>query len=641
PGAAFVAEAKDRRRVRRPSAPPTQVAPAAGSTEQQEAMFRMALKERYEFQEPDANAKSLLIAVEILTCDSRTWDRITDGQLANERASVWDRTRLSRIMTQLEADRHTNRLYAPRVVVFEGKTAQVQSVNQRPFVVGFEDSASVPGDKDRDAKAKPRPIVKIFEEGVRIELCGRRESDELIELQFKATHGSVAGVTTSRDAADREIQIPQLNESRVDTSVRLTEKQAFVCAGGVQQRADGASERIVYIVRCESVKPTPRDSNDSKATPARAAVEPTSGLTSPRDLGALRLYAVADLVVPIPRTAELDIRTSVAESPSSRTTSAVPALPMAADFEPLVKLIKSTVNPSGWQPEGSCEIQTQVDRMALVVRADAQTHDMVADLLTQLRRLQDVQVAYETVLLSPNEKLLRTAKEERWPWNEANRVDAGPPIAALDEAGAARLREQIASGEINVLQTPKITVFNGQGMRFKLQSDAETLRPASPQTPNRSPAAAVSDRSVDAASVKAKALEPKTPHDLTVRFATVVSSDRRNLRLTLAVGEQAHADEVLGGVAIREIKDAQTIVVDLSGEQMSTEWKDWKERGPLAQSPEGQAVLRSLVARQARQPLWLVLRPRVLILVDEAWTSVRTDVISPSGELEFAPAARP
>lgn len=572
PGAAFVAEAKDRRRARRPPSAPTTASPNAATSTASGALSSGASTVRPDgpVAAGDANAEAdqYQFAVEILTCDSDAWERAIQGIRCDQMAAVCDGPTLRRITKMLEADRATNRMCAPRVLTYEGRTAQVSTMTQHSFVTGYETPAA---DKARVQPGEwitPRPIVKTLEEGVRIELCGVRENDEQIRLHFAATLGLVPEVTTFRDAAGREIQQPRRSENRVQATARLSSQQSLVYSLPFQQRVDGKPERIVYIVRYEKA--------GRSAAPASI----------------LRSYPVADLVVPVVRVAELDVRSVVVAAPPQDPQPApAPVKPADFSYDPLIKLIKSTVTPDAWKPSGTSDVQPRLDQMALVVRADAETHARIAELFTQLRRLQEVQIAYEATLVRPDERLLGSAQAEHWPWREPNRVDAGPPVAALDDSSAQRLqdrlREKLDRSDGEVLRTPNVTLFNGQTLRMTLPNDPAELRRA---------ADAPSDREDE-------------PRDVTVRFVTVASSDRRHLRVTLATGGRSQGDELLGELAVREIRDAQTLVVDLTDEGFA---RDWNERGPLARSPEGQAVLRNLGGKRSSRPLWLVIKPRVV-----------------------------
>lgn len=76
----------------------------------------------------------------------------------------------------------------------------------------------------------------------------------------------------------------------------------------------------------------------------------------------------------------------------------------AADFDPLVELITTTIKPSSWdEVGGSGTIQPVDANLSLVVSNTQDVHEQIADLLEQLRRLQDLQVAIEVRFITLND----------------------------------------------------------------------------------------------------------------------------------------------------------------------------------------------------------------------------------------------
>ncbi len=68
----------------------------------------------------------------------------------------------------------------------------------------------------------------------------------------------------------------------------------------------------------------------------------------------------------------------------------------AANFNSLIELITSTVQPDSWDGLGGAGTVRSFDNtLSLVVRQTQAVHDEIADLLAQLRRLQDLQVTIE------------------------------------------------------------------------------------------------------------------------------------------------------------------------------------------------------------------------------------------------------
>ncbi len=75
-----------------------------------------------------------------------------------------------------------------------------------------------------------------------------------------------------------------------------------------------------------------------------------------------------------------------------------------ADFDTLIELITTTVEPDTWEDLGGPgTLQGFPTNLSLVVSQTQEIHEKVADLLTQLRRLQDLQVTIEVRFITLND----------------------------------------------------------------------------------------------------------------------------------------------------------------------------------------------------------------------------------------------
>ena len=74
------------------------------------------------------------------------------------------------------------------------------------------------------------------------------------------------------------------------------------------------------------------------------------------------------------------------------------------DFDSLIELITSTVAPETWdEGGGDASIQPFPGNLSLVISATQENHEKIADLLEQLRRLQDLQVTIEVRFITLND----------------------------------------------------------------------------------------------------------------------------------------------------------------------------------------------------------------------------------------------
>ncbi len=151
-----------------------------------------------------------------------------------------------------------------------------------------------------------------------------------------------------------------------------------------------------------------------------------------------RAYLVADIVVPMQGSKEQ------------------PAKPL---HESLMTLLRNTIEPESWEGRGGRgTIEYFPLGMTLVVNQTEDIQKGILELLTGLRKAQDVEVAVEVKIL-------------HLPLECAKEIDAQPMPAAgsqtkvrmLDEGQVKKL---LAAAEkdrrANIVQAPKITVFNGQ-----------------------------------------------------------------------------------------------------------------------------------------------------------------------------------
>jgi general secretion pathway protein D len=77
------------------------------------------------------------------------------------------------------------------------------------------------------------------------------------------------------------------------------------------------------------------------------------------------------------------------------------------DFQPLIDLIQQTIEPNSWNNVGGAgSIEGFQPNLSLVISQTQAVHDQIADLLRQLRRLQDLQVTVEVRFITLTEDFL-------------------------------------------------------------------------------------------------------------------------------------------------------------------------------------------------------------------------------------------
>ena len=185
-----------------------------------------------------------------------------------------------------------------------------------------------------------------------------------------------------------------------------------------------------------------------------------------------------------------------------------------ADFDSLIQLITTTISPNSWEEVGGPgAIQDFEGTLSLVVSQTQDVHDQIVDLLEQLRKLQDLQVTIEVRFITLRDDFferigidfdfdindntgLTNADLENPPrsitvgldplgdftpdldlsFTQGSFTSTVPQFGGFDAATAANFgfailsdieayfMIQAAQGDerSNVLQAPKVTLFNGQ-----------------------------------------------------------------------------------------------------------------------------------------------------------------------------------
>ncbi|MFN0053907.1 MAG: M56 family metallopeptidase [Planctomycetales bacterium] len=236
-----------------------------------------------------------------------------------------------------------------------------------------------------------------------------------------------------------------------------------------------------------------------------------------------KVYSVADLVVPVP---DAKVRVSGAGEPSPRFE---PAPPMKADFTPLLALIQECISPESWDAVGGGgAIRPFESTLSLVVRQTPERHDEIAQLLHELRRLQDIQVALSvsTIRFAPKSGVERLPIQ----WNEEGERF---PYQLLSPKQLADLQDAVAGNkEAATFAAPKITVFNGQATELSLP----LLRTA------------------------------EDGHNPVLLLAPSVTANGAAVGLNLAVGVTTASDAIARNQRF-VIKEGQTLLVDVTEER--------------------------------------------------------------------------
>jgi type II secretory pathway component GspD/PulD (secretin) len=227
---------------------------------------------------------------------------------------------------------------------------------------------------------------------------------------------------------------------------------------------------------------------------ALVAAEPrpqTVAKKSDDDKMETRCYAVAELVVPIsntcnepaPKPAPASEVKKVPDAACGTRASVTPCQSVKTQEDQLIKLIVGTVAPETWSAKGGRgSIVYEPLTMSLVVHQTPTVLEQVAELLKTLRRCQDVEVALEVRFISVSENYFeRTdldcnaiADKEELPRTTATVNEAKPAdnlkVTFFNDKQVTQLLERLQGDQCtNVMQAPKLTLFNGQCSNLDVQ----------------------------------------------------------------------------------------------------------------------------------------------------------------------------
>jgi beta-lactamase regulating signal transducer with metallopeptidase domain len=176
-----------------------------------------------------------------------------------------------------------------------------------------------------------------------------------------------------------------------------------------------------------------------------------------------KVYHVADLIVAVP--------TIVAIGEGKRFAPP-PVKDAKADFEPLIELIQTTIAPHSWDETGGPGSISAFDtNLSLVVSQTQDVHEQIADLLTQLRRLQDQQIVLELRLLNVPENFFERVGID-FDLQTAVEGDIYPAHARLSSQQTKALLKAVSA---KLSHPTRVTLLNGQGADLDLPLGERTV----------------------------------------------------------------------------------------------------------------------------------------------------------------------
>jgi hypothetical protein len=184
-----------------------------------------------------------------------------------------------------------------------------------------------------------------------------------------------------------------------------------------------------------------------------------------------RVYAVSDLVIAVKNVEKNDktAAPSYCWMVSGKTKPGNRIAKGAATCEDrLIKLITNTIAPRSWAEQGGPgTIDYHPLTMALVINQTPDVQDQIADLLAALRRLHDMEVSVEVRFVTITKEMLADLQQKGLLGEQDKKKHSHGNVTFLDDGGVMRFMEAIQGDmHTNVMQAPKMTMFNGQNATF-------------------------------------------------------------------------------------------------------------------------------------------------------------------------------
>ncbi len=106
-----------------------------------------------------------------------------------------------------------------------------------------------------------------------------------------------------------------------------------------------------------------------------------------------------------------------------------------ADFDTLIELITSTIDPESWlEAGGEGDIREFPTNLSLVIRQTLEVHEQIAQLLEQLRKLQDLQITIEVRFITLNDNFFeRIGIDFDFNVDDNSLISASNGVAALPD----------------------------------------------------------------------------------------------------------------------------------------------------------------------------------------------------------------
>ncbi len=153
----------------------------------------------------------------------------------------------AQLIQTASADLRSNILFAPKVTMFGGQTANIADQVQHSFVTGI----------DPQPERSPKPVVSIIDEGLSLLLTPKAGEDDSISLTFeirasrigKVSYANLPIKTSDGSEPQFTVQVPATEQYELSSSVKLEAGESIVVAiPRVFSNEPGADAETTMIV---------------------------------------------------------------------------------------------------------------------------------------------------------------------------------------------------------------------------------------------------------------------------------------------------------------------------------------------------------------------------------------------------------
>ncbi|QDT95043.1 M56 family metallopeptidase [Gimesia aquarii] len=380
-----------------------------------------------------------------------------------------DTKRAKEIQKMIQATESTL-LSSPVITMMNGQTASIAQKEKPVFENQFAGAGQRFQLNNYGFNLNARPM---FPEKGGNQKTGRLE----YEITFSKNKGVVKQNTIDLNSKQRKVvELPMINEFRFADSTQIQLGETLLVGGFKMDQNAKKPQVLLLMIQLEKVKPVTDllmfgiGVNSDVGVIGHIIIDESNF----EDNLITKTYPVADLVVPLPR--------KIVTSQKLTPTMLPPVKPR---FEPLIELIKKNVTPENWRNEKkqTGSIMAYKETLSLVVRHTREAHDQITELLQKLRAFQDLMIYLDF-------QLVQTDHLQKW-FKEWERSEVRALQDLLKQLKARNLKEGILldlqhadlmkqmaqrTEHLNILQAPKLSLFNGQSIEFDLKTTLESQK---------------------------------------------------------------------------------------------------------------------------------------------------------------------